>query len=248
MTRGSFQELANAVLEGAATPEQRAALEARLASDPTAREQWRSLEIAFEALVSTRPVASPPGLKTQVLAALRDERARRGTRAWTGTGLGRALWPRVASAFAAGCAAGILVWTLVTGTRGTTGGLPASGALMPPAGSIRALDRTTLDAGTARATIETRGGPSTLQARVDAHSSGAAELTLELDPGLEPEALDPMVSKPWRVSFAPGRVTLEFSGDLRCTIRLHGTSAGQRSIRAVVRSGNGTAEGVLEGR
>jgi len=245
MMRESFEELANAALDGTATPDQRRALAARLETDARSRAAWTALEIAFEALARTRPVAPPPELKAAVMRAIHEDRAVRSMAPPPLAGMRRGLALRLASAFAAGCAAGILVWTLATGNRGATiEHLPAGGTMLPPGQSLRPLGHVTLDSGTARAIVETRGGASAIEAHIEAHAAGAGEMIVEFDPALEVQALDPIQVGLLHVSFAPGRVTLEFSGDLRCAIRLHGTHADERSVHVVMRSGNGTAKGV----
>ena len=247
MKRESFEDLANAALEGSATPEQRAALGAWLEGDPKSRERWNTLQLAFEALARAHPVAPPPELKGAIMQRIHAEQAARRAAPHTGPGLHRAPALRFASVFAAGFAAGILIWTLVPGSHvATHRNLPASGTMLPPTGSLRPLGRMTLDAGTAQALIETRGSPASVEAQITARAATTGQMILEFDSALEPQALDPILVGVQQVSFAPGRVTLEFTGDLRCTIRLHGTNADKRSIRVVVRSGNGTAEGALD--
>ena len=244
MTSASFQELANAVLDGTATPEQRAALEAELEADAGARDQFHTLEIAFGALAHTPPLAPPAELKSRIMMAIRAERdrPRAGTRLLSG--LSQLFTLRLASAFATGCAAGILVWVLATENHGSTAGLPTSGAMMPPAQGERIGNGITLGAGMAHATIEARRGGSVIEAVISARANGPAELILQHDPALAPDGIDPLGSTPRQVSFAPGRVALQFSGELSCTLRFRGASTSP--LRVAIQAGDKLAEGVLD--
>ena len=74
MSDQAFDELAHAVLDGIATPQQRATLDARLASDSIVRERWIHLEVAFMNLARIRAVEPPLDLKPAIMRAVHAER------------------------------------------------------------------------------------------------------------------------------------------------------------------------------
>ncbi|HEY6014850.1 MAG TPA: hypothetical protein VIU37_12615 [Candidatus Limnocylindrales bacterium] len=67
----TLDDLIQRALEGEASPTERARLEARMASDPSARGRWDELSRTFEALRAARPVEPPAGMRDEVLSAIR---------------------------------------------------------------------------------------------------------------------------------------------------------------------------------
>ncbi len=242
----AFEALAHAALDGTATPEQRATLDARLASDPTLRERWLDLETANAALAQVRAVQPPLDLKPAIMRAIHAERYAAQTASTGGVRerLGRALGLRLASAFAIGAVAGILIWPLVSANRGVFSNMPASGTMMPEPGSAT-IDRLSLAAGTATLTIELVAMPRGVAARIETNAGGDAEIVIEHDATLTAEALHEIEGQPLRAAFAPGTVGLEFSGAMRCAVVLEGANAANRPLRVTLQAGGMTSTGDL---
>jgi len=247
MTHDTFDELAHAALDGTATPQQRTALDARVSSDPAARERWLDLETANRALKQVRPVEPPLDLKPAIMRAIHAERRAAltsGEASGVRERLGRALGLRLASAFAVGAVAGVLIWPLVGGNRSGYGNLATSGTMMPEPGSAT-IDRLSLAAGTATLTIELVAMPHGVGARIEARAGGDAEIVLEHDATLKAKSLRDIEAQPLRAAFAPGQVGLEFAGEMRCTVLLEGAHASARPVRVTLRAGGMTSTGEL---
>ncbi len=244
MTRPSFAELAHAVLDGEASPAERAELAARVATDAKAREEWDSLETAVRALRAARPLPPPGDLKRNIMRSIQSEGAVRLTagldrrpaarldRRFAGW-LDRKLAIRLAATFATGCAAGILVWSLATG-RGGPSNLTVSGTLAPLGGAPAAV--VVLDAATAHARVELRRIGDTVEARIDARSTDGATLVLDHDPQRTLTAIGGIVPAPAHAALEPGSITITFSGDLRYSLRIHGAGAGSPLLHFTLRS------------
>ena len=116
----SLDDIIQQALDGAASPDDRARLDARLAADPDARRRYEELRAVFEALSDGSSEDPPPGLHADIMRALPDrlpvpELARP---RWT--------WSRLALPFAAGAiAAAVVVITLRGGPSST---VPEGGA------------------------------------------------------------------------------------------------------------------------
>lgn len=67
----TLDDLIQRALEGDASATERARLEARMASDPSARGRWDELSRTFEALRAARPVEPPAGMRDEVLSTIR---------------------------------------------------------------------------------------------------------------------------------------------------------------------------------
>jgi len=111
---GSLDEIIQQALDGSASAEERARLDARLASDPDARRRYDELRALFEALSDGPSEDPPPTLHDDIMRALPDR---------TPVPLParpRYRWPRLALPFAAGAiAAAIVLITLHGGPSGT---------------------------------------------------------------------------------------------------------------------------------
>ncbi len=172
----TFEELANATLDGTATPAEQAALTAMLERDTGARERFRTLELAVRAMSRVRDVEVPIDLKDQILDAVRAEsppwsrpRPVQSPRRPLGEIITRALGLRLAAAFAAGIAAGVIAFTLATGGRPLVQG-PATGTMAPQATPTGIA----LVAGEAQATVEMSTRDDLVTIRVAARSAGPA--------------------------------------------------------------------------
>ena len=234
MNRDAFDELAHAALEGAATAEQRAELDTRIGQDPELRERWESLSETFRELALVRPEPAPAGLRNDVMRVIRAERAA-GRGAERSSWLARAFGLRLASAFAAGCAAGVLVVSMVGGHRLNVDGRSTSGTMLPSGAAPRASAALAVHA--IHAALDVRGDAMAFEARVTARGDGDGTIVLDHGPSLAPGAVETSQSRPRRISFAQGQETLEFSGNLECTIRFHGAAAGPTALRVTLRSG-----------
>jgi len=246
MTHEAFDELAHAALDGTATPEQRTALETQLASDPRVRERWLDLQTAHGALEQVRAVEPPLDLKPAIMRAVYAEQ-RSAPFAGASGRLGRALGLRLASAFALGALAAVLIWPLVTGDRTGYGNLPASGAMVPRPGAPT-IDRLSLAAGSATMTIELVAIPQGVAARIDVHGGGNAEIVLEHDAKIVSEAVTEIEARSLGAAFTPGKVHLELVDDTRCTILLGGVKGSIRPMRVTLRAGGMTSTGELGSR
>lgn len=247
MTHDAFDELAHATLDGTATPEQRTTLDAQLGSDPAARERWLDLETTYSALGHMRAVEPPLDLKPAIMRAIHAERrAAHGSSESVGVRarLGRALALPLASAFAMGAVAGVMVWPLVAGDHSGFNNLPASGTMMPGPGAAT-IDRLSLAAGTATLVIELVTVPGGVGARIEGRAGGNAEIVLEHDGTLAVESLREIEAQPLRAAFAPGRIGIEFAGEMRCSILLKGSHAATRRVRVALRAGGMTSTGEL---
>lgn len=245
----AFDELAHAALDGTATPEQRDTLDLRLASDPVARERWRDLEAAYSGLAQIRTLEPPLDLKPAIMRAVHAE-LRSTQQAGAGgirERLGRALGLRLASAFAIGGIAGILIWPLVSANLGDLRNLPASGTMMPEPGTAT-IDRISLAAGTSTLTIELVAMPRGVAARMETNAGGNAEIVIAHDASLTVESVREIEGRPMHVAFTTGTIGLEFAGGMRCTVLLKGAKAAKRPMRVTLRSGGMASTGELNRR
>jgi hypothetical protein len=225
-----FDELANAVIDGVASPEERAALQAWLDRDPAARQRFQTLELAVRALARVPKAEAPADLRREIMKAVRKEPALRPSRpplqvtttpwrSWSDV-MSRALGLRLAAAFAAGIAAGAIVFTLATGGRPMGGG-PATGTMAPPE-----IEGVLLTAGPARAVVDGTPVRDQLALRISVTSTSPAsfEVTWAGDSSFDGfERIEGLVTS---VNAAPGRVALELQGpSFQGVIRLRGTPA-----------------------
>ncbi len=241
----AFDALAHAVLDGNATPQQRATLDARLASDPAARERWLDFETTHTTLARVRNVEPPLDLKPAIMRAVHADRQSSATGHFEGARerIGRAIGLRLASAFAIGAVAGILIWPLVA-NRGDLRNLPTSGTMMPEPGTAT-IDRLSLAAGTSTLMIELVAMPKGIAARMETNAGGTAEIVIEHDATLTAESVREIEGRPLRVALTTGTIGLEFAGEMRCTVLLKGAKAAKRPMRVTLRSGGMTSRGEL---
>lgn len=245
----AFDELAHAALDGTATPEQRATLDARVASDPEARERWLDFETAHTTLARVRNVEPPLDLKPAIMRAIHAERRSSAPGHFEGARerIGRAIGLRLASAFAIGAVAGILIWPLISANRSSFRNLPTSGTMMPEPGTAT-IDRLSLAAGTSTLTIELVAMPRGVAARMETNAGGNAEIVIEHDATLTAESVREIEARPLRVALATGAIGLEFAGEMRCSVLLKGARAAKRPMRVTLRAGGMASTGELNRR
>src|SRR5512146_482074 len=89
MNHTQLVELMHTVLDGAATPAEARELEARIASDPSARAEFESLKALFDGLSRVPQGFPPEGLVASVMAALpsRDERSEQSDQLFSPSGV-----------------------------------------------------------------------------------------------------------------------------------------------------------------
>jgi len=239
-----FEELANAVLDGVATPAERAELDAAIAREPAAREQWEQLQATFAQLGRLTAPAPPADLKPAVMRAIRAESGASGNVRATRSPMFEVF--RWSSAFLAGAAAGILIWTMATGSH-AVGDLPASATMMPPPAGTT-LERTTLEAGRARVEIEARDVGGDLELRFHGRAAAEAQVVIEHGAGLHPVSVDGGGGSTHRVAMAGDRTAVAFANALDCAIRFHGDGTERPSIYVTLESDGHTAEKTIPGK
>jgi len=199
------------VLDGVATPEQVARLEAWLERDPAARARHQEMSELFEALKRVPRVEAPHDLRQNVLRALPP--AAPGARA-ASSSAANGFRVRLAYVFAAGLAAGVVGMGALSGlwkTPEPSRNLPVEGSMLPreapspgpgavtrtwEAGAIR-VDGTSWRVGSSRlATFQVRGGD--------------AEIVLGFDPaGLIPVGFRQVRSRTGRAAIEHARVVIQ---------------------------------------
>lgn len=132
MTQDELLELMTAVIDGTASPEEEARLATHLQSDAEARRFFEEARIGTRALEAVGLAEMPRGLRRRIHGALRHHTDRMSARR---RGWMEALRTRpvlgLLPAFATGAAAGILVFSLLTG-----GGLPDEKGSRPVSGTM----------------------------------------------------------------------------------------------------------------
>lgn len=247
-----IDELVQAEIDGCATDEQRAALAARLARDPAARDEARRIRALAETLDRLEPVAAPPEMVDAIMRSIRSEPKAGPRGLWSRL---RAGWPSgrfvLPYAYAAAAGAALCFVALqalggalpfvrpihpgdAVGTIGAGAGSPLqtldlAAAGVPGTATVRAVDgRTALD-------VEI-GGSVPVDVGV-AFDPAAAEFLGIADrtSGLEHVVVEPGAVR-W--SQAPGRgvtVLLASRGSAEANVRVGIDGAGGRREAGVVR-------------
>ncbi len=219
MSLERVDRLADRVLDGEASPEERAELERLVAGDSKARALVAERSSLFETLRRVPKREPPDDLGDSILAAIRSERV-------TSRGRGRLrLWgsfmarrPGLGFSYAllAGWVGGSLTTLAVLGTlaRKPEEGAPTSGTMAnPAAGQVVARGR--LDLPGVRLGGETRLRGRVVRLHVGGHASGPAEITIMFSPEeLRLESIVPPESN-LGIEITAGRVRLRGVGEMR---------------------------------
>ena len=172
MSDDRLERLMDRALDGVATPDEVAKLDATLAGNPRARARFEELRGMFRTLSETIQDSPPSDLHDGIMDRVRDAgRPRTEVRRV----LPRPAVARVAFAFVCGSLATVVVW-LALSPHSPNASLPFEGAMLPPAAPLgAAFVLETQDArAVARVSENDRG------VRVDLDCSGAAtELKLQ---------------------------------------------------------------------
>lgn len=141
MTQDELLELMTAILDGTASPQEEARLAAHLQSDPEMRRFFEEARVGTRALKAENLVEMPRGLQDQIRHELRHRVHREPARRM---GWMEALRARpvlgLLPAFATGAAAGILVFSLLTGS-----GFPGEDGSRPVYGTMGAVHGVRMD-------------------------------------------------------------------------------------------------------
>lgn len=191
MTDNELKQLIEDVLDGVATPEQAAKLQARLGDDPAARKRHLERVALFQALGSDTEWVEPPA----DLAAGVMREIRKGPLPASGAAGVFTSWrdsfrrrPALGWSFAiASVAAVVAVATVIRispAPWNSRGSLPVTGTMAPPDAGETWLqaDRAVLTVGDAQVALTVltkRGG---LMVRVESHAPAPSELELTYDP------------------------------------------------------------------
>lgn len=180
------EELIQDVLDGGASPEDRARLREILARDPAARERHAALAPLYGALNESQCEDPPAELRANVLRAIeampRKAAAGPGWFAGVFSTLARRPGWTLAYGFSAGAVVAVTVVTLVAGGLGphTRAGLPVAGSIAPMSARSAAtlVSREKVLAGDAEVTLETWRDLDAVELRV--WPGGAAGLETEV--------------------------------------------------------------------
>jgi hypothetical protein len=235
-----FEQLADLVLDGTASPAERAELARIMDSDPTARQQYAELEAFFTDLRSMPRRAAPPDLLPTTLAALETISPPRATprgswiealRSW--------LRPRPALRYGAVFAAGIVASTLFfVGLRSEVPHNDATMGSMMPEIAVRPV-RLAIPQGTVEATVKPEGNNWI----VSLESDLTQPASLVIEHNLALVALSPASGA--NGTFAPGTLSFELGGRTSFRITLASTGA-ITPVRLLLRAGSDSARGTLE--
>jgi hypothetical protein len=218
-----FEWLADCVLDGEATAEERAELDRLLAQDPSGRARLAEREELFDTLRRVPRRAPPDDLRDAVLAAIRVEsppvrhEERRDPRS---SFFGRHPWLGFGYATAAGLVIGSLITLAVVGALGRGPGrdLPAAGTMAPADAHVVATRA--LDLPNARFEAEARTGDRVTIVRLSGSSASPAEVELEYEPDqLRLASVLPAEPGDFRIERSAGRVRLTSTGPLHVELR-----------------------------
>jgi hypothetical protein len=216
-----IEQLMHDVLDGAATAEDSARLEQRLAADPALRARFTELQDLFEALNRAPMVEPPAGMHAELMQTIESEAGRTRTPGWMAA-FADAFRARPVPAFAMTAvtigAVALLLWsganrreTLVAG-----GDAPVTGTMAPRATSRAAL----LESGDARIRIELRREDGALVATISGEAPSGATLGIDFGtavPGVP--ALFGAGAELLAAGIEPGRVGLRLSGHVDAALR-----------------------------
>jgi hypothetical protein len=239
MNDDALEQLMHDVLDGVATAEQRAELERRLASDPSARERYRSLEAVFETLGRVSMVEAPGDLHPGLMRALDGEPRREG--GWIAA-LADAFRARPAPAFAMAAvsvvALGLLLWSGAARRDAfLAGDPPVTGTMARPQAAAAAA----LESGTARVRIALDARRGALVATLSGSAPAGAELRFVLRAEPDAVTLDGRGAE-LAAGDAPEILVLRLADDVDAVLRIEApvAMAGELLVSLV------TAEGADE--
>lgn len=237
MTHAELDALVQEVLDGTATAEQRARLEAHLASTPADAARRRELEHVFTLLRGVPMAEAPSGLRQSVLRRLGPARE-------AGVGIGRPRGAfalrgtlRLALPFALGFAAGAIAFVGWTGGPGRELGGEAVGTMMPAGGN----GGETLRAGSMQVSVRGQRSGDRQVLRIGVESARRPD---EIEIGFDPAStrlasLRQADARAGEIEAAPGRVRLLPERDGTYVVELVHQDPGAR-VELVLRSGGDT--------
>lgn len=253
MTGPRIEELINKEIDGVATPEETAALQAELASDDEAQGYYRDLQKLSGMLDAVPMVDPPPGLKPEIMRQVRARAAHRHREGWLrGFLRGFSLRPRPAYAlsFASGLAMGVLVFALLSGglTPPHMDRSRATGTLAPlPAPTeLSVIDRAQIAERGFRGVATTRAGDGRVMAELELSAGGKITAVVEFDPDqLRPLGVEPGTSARIEAMLDRDRVRVTHFGEGRYHLHWTALADGNRTIRIRLTSGEEVWEGTL---
>jgi hypothetical protein len=255
MTDNELIQLIEDVLDGAATPEQEARLQARLADDPAARRRYLERVALFEALGTKSEWVEPPAdLAAGVLGEIR-----KGPNPAPGASGAFMSWrdafrrrPILTWSFAIASSAALIALAIAIGIGpapwSSRGSLPVTGTMAPPdaGGSWLQADRAVLTAGGAQATLTVftqRGG---LMVGVETRAPSRAELELRYDPAAVSVARIEGPQGAGQIRATSGILKLSLNGDESRWIHLAGADPPGCTLHVTLRFGGASRKGVLQ--
>jgi len=256
MNREEFDRTAINDLDGIATPEEMAALQAYLDRNPDARDRYGDWKELFDSLSAVGLEEAPPALKSNVMSAVM---ARRRVRA-QGAGWSESLrgffrvpaW-RSALTFGSGVGVGAAAIAIVTG--GMLGGArfdssDISGAMIPPGAQVSGavVEVRTLEIDGLMVSAGTRRTPDGVVVRIEANGGGAdgAEIVANFDGGaLHPTALRIDPPSAGDVEVSPSRIRVGLQGAGTFTVSLSTEAARTAPLELELRSGEKSSRAVL---
>jgi len=258
VTGKRIDELMHDELDGVATPEESSVLREHLARDPEAKAKFENLRQLSAMLNRVEMVDPPSDLKAGILRAIRARDASGPARVgWLG-GLaaafgGRPLF-RFAYPFAAGIAAGIIGFALITGNFASKPPHDAdrfSGTMAPllKSDANSMIDSQTFDFAGGSVAMETRLTDAGLALLVEARSQKEIGLRLEFDPAVY--SLVGMTQGPGvqsRAMIGGGRVVLSHSGEGNYVIGFVRRGDAASPLRVAIYAPDGLREGELRTR
>jgi hypothetical protein len=191
----TLETLMNETIDGTASPEDTARVEAAVAADAEARALFEDLQ-RLEGLLQSVPLAEPPAeLKKGVLRRI-DAISRpvaspapghAGEDRFRFRDLFARFRPAYGLSFAGGLAAGIAVIALLSPPSALEdGGLTGVMAPQEAFQSLPVADRVTFDTGGIHGTLETRFSPGFVISRVAVNAPGDVEIVAAFDGSLRP--------------------------------------------------------------
>lgn len=223
-----FDDLVQHVLEGDATPEDRAQLEALIVADAALRRRRDELAHVFSLLGSARVAPAPEGLRDTVMQAIADLPTATDRHVPNAVSAfpARAGWTRMVLPVAAAIAAIALVWFVRTPSPASRG--EVSGTMAGPSRTVSVR----LGDGAAAVVVEGRAVETGIELQLRAGSAAGVAEIVSLDDGV-------LLSRPPQfVTVGAEPLSLEFEPGAR--ILAHGRStASEVPLRIVVRFADG---------
>lgn len=229
MKTNQYEDLMQQVLDGLATPEEEARLEAALAGDASLRGRYQELQRLFAMLESVGEVEPPPGALEEALQQVRQIGANRPQgqhtlgRGWLGAGweaLRQRFTPQLAYAFTTGTIAGIALFAVFEGQVPSKidGNTPGTVVSRHRFDTAHPLDRVELQANGFQGVLSTSMVDGTLLGELECSSSAAAAIFLEWDFSAEPLLGFDQSSPLGRIAVEPKGLRIEHQGENRYRI------------------------------